>query len=198
MTASHRYQISKGLRQSEDWELVVQKNGLIPSSNNGSISTIPMVIPTFSLFQRLCTARIAEGRTWGDGPVTYSDSSMCFRALLDLGGSIGIANKVANHILRITLSWAAKFSLRRDDTEMFRQHSLGKHRSSLTYSREAQARPVRCINDLMSSFLFAVENLTLTQTAVDVSELRGLSLVKRLGMSMQAWRDQTVLKASRS
>ena len=38
----------------------------------------------------LRTARIAEGRTWGDGPVTYSDSSMWFRALLVLGGSIGL------------------------------------------------------------------------------------------------------------
>ena len=84
--------------------------------------------------------------------------------------------------------------LTRDDTEMFGQRSPGKRRSSLTYSRDARARPVRCINDLMSrklslwslSFPFAVENLTLTQTAVDVSEQRGLSLVTRVGEIMQA------------
>jgi hypothetical protein len=61
-----------------------------------------------------------------------------------------ITNEIGTHSLKSTpLAWAAMFGLSITDRELLGHHSLGNHRSALTYSRDAQARPLQLYSKIL-------------------------------------------------
>ena len=81
---------------------------------------------------------------WGSHPISSATASKWLRSLLQLGGAVGVTDSVATHSLKSTpLSWCWKYGLSVTDCKMLGHHSLGQHKSSLTYSRDAQARSLR-------------------------------------------------------
>ena len=93
----------------------------------------------------------ADG-SWANSPSSSSTASKWLRNLLIMGGATGISESTASHSLKITpLAWCAMFGLSKEDRELLGHHSLGAHRSALTYSRDAQARPLRLYQKVLQS-----------------------------------------------
>ena len=89
--------------------------------------------------------------SWASTPYSSSNASKWLRELLRTYGALKVDDQVATHSLKSTpLSWAAKFGLPIEDRELLGHHSIGKHRSALTYSRDAQARCVRLYMNIIT------------------------------------------------
>jgi hypothetical protein len=90
--------------------------------------------------------------SWGDGPTTCSEAGVWLVSLLRMAGATNVDKMVGTHSLKVTpLSWCAKYGLSIQDREMLGHHSLGKHMSALTYSRDSQARPLQLFQEVISS-----------------------------------------------
>ena len=90
--------------------------------------------------------------SWGEGPTTCSEAGVWLVSLLRMAGATNLDKSVGTHSLKVTpLAWCAMYGLSIQDRELLGHHSLGKHLSAHTYSRDSQARPLQLFQGVISA-----------------------------------------------
>lgn len=93
-------------------------------------------------YRWLLPTPMANG-TWSDQPTEVSAAAKWLRSLLLQMGHTDL-DEVGTHSLKITpLSWCAKFGIDIPTRALLGYHIAAEHQSVLTYSRDAQALPLR-------------------------------------------------------
>jgi hypothetical protein len=105
---------------------------------------------TFVFVKKFVLPETLRDGTWGDHPCSSQDAGFWLRELLSSAGIPNVSKEIGTHSLKSTpLAWAAMFGLSITDRELLGHHSLGNHRSALTYSRDAQARPLQLYSKIL-------------------------------------------------
>ena len=141
----------------------------------------------FTFVKGCILPEVQKDGSWSDSPLSNSDATRWLNSLLLMGGASLQIDSPATHSLKSTpLSWAAKFGIGISDRELFGHHSLGRHMSALTYSRDAQARPLRLYQEVLRSIAAGTFDPDSTRS--------GRFITKRLKTASPAFKD----KVSRS
>ena len=127
------------------WIKLLMEENLIEAENEFSDNV-------FKFVKGCILPEVQKDGSWGVSPLGNSDATKWLNGLLSMGGSQIQSESPATHSLKSTpLSWAAKFGIGISDRELLGHHSLGRHMSALTYSRDAQARPLRLYQEILRS-----------------------------------------------
>ena len=141
----------------------------------------------FTFVKGCILPEVQKDGSWSDSPLSNSDATRWLNSLLLMGGASLQIDSPATHSLKSTpLSWAAKFGIGISDRELLGHHSLGRHMSALTYSRDAQARPLRLYQEVLRSIAAGTFDPDSTRS--------GRFITKRLKTASPAFKD----KVSRS